>query len=95
MFLAIVIVSVVLLGVILTCIVAVAPLAEEGVYPLDYRGMLASGNPLMYPNLVATSGYRWKECRFGHTTLSEVESPHPGLHEGIVRTTFEVIVGNT
>ena len=69
--------------------------AEEGVYPLDYRGMLASGNPLMYPNLVATSGYRWKECRFGHTTLSEVESPHPGLHEGIVRTTFEVIVGNT
>ena len=69
--------------------------AEEGVYPLDYRGMLASGNPLMYPNLVAASGYRWKECRFRNATLSEVESPHPALHEGAVRTTFEVIVGNT
>jgi len=69
--------------------------AENGVYPLDYRGMLTTSNPLMYPNLVASTGYRWKECRFRNATLSEVESPHPGLHEGAVRITFEVIVGNT
>tara|TARA_Y100000310_G_C20658386_1_gene803260 strand:- start:1092 stop:2081 length:990 start_codon:yes stop_codon:yes gene_type:complete len=66
--------------------------AEDRKYPLDYRGMLASGNPLMYPNLVAASGYRWKECRFRNSVLSEVESPSPNLHEAVVRTTFEVVI---
>ena len=67
--------------------------AEDQKYPLDYRGMLASGNPLMYPNLVAASGYRWRECRFSNSVLSEVESPSPNLHEAVVRTTFEVVIG--
>ena len=67
--------------------------AEDEKYPLDYRGMLASGNPLMYPNLVSPTGYRWRECRFRNSTLSEVESPNPNLHEAVVRQTFEVIIG--
>ena len=47
----------------------------------------------MYPNLVAASGYRWRECRFSNSVLSEVESPSPNLHEAVVRTTFEVVIG--
>ena len=70
--------------------------AESGAYPLDYRGSVVD-NPLMYPDLItqAPSGYRWRTCRFTDATLSEVESPHQNLHEGVVRTTFEVVVGNT
>ena len=69
--------------------------AASGAYPLDYRGARVD-DPLMYPDLVVSSpdGYRWRKCWIGKSTLSEVESFHPSLHEAIVRTTFEVVVGN-
>lgn len=62
-------------------------------YPLDYRGMLVGSK--MYPDLVdPNTGYRWYECRFIDTTISEVESLNPDFYQGIIRTTFEVIIGN-
>jgi hypothetical protein len=70
--------------------------AASSMYPLDYRGELVS-NPRMYPDLVedwAPNGYRWRKVWWRDSVLSEVESPSPALYEGIVRTTFEVIVGN-
>lgn len=57
-------------------------------YPLDYRGMKIGSN--MYPDLI--SDYRWKECRFVDSTISEVESISSNLHQGIIRTTLEVII---
>jgi hypothetical protein len=61
-------------------------------YPLDYRGMLVGSN--MYPDLVDVSGFRWKECRFSDTFISEVESFNPNIYQGVVRTTFDIIVGS-
>jgi hypothetical protein len=66
-------------------------LADAGKYPLDYRGMLDSGNPLMYPNLVSATGYRWKRAWFRESVLSSVQSVNPDLYEAVVRTTFEVL----
>ena len=66
---------------------------ESTGYPLDYRGMLVGSN--MYPDLVAaTGGYRWYECRFADMMISEVQSIHPSLHQGIVRLTADVILGD-
>jgi len=67
--------------------------AESTGYPLDYRGMLVGSN--MYPDLVDSgNNYRWRECRFTDVIISEVESFALDLHQGIARTTFEIIVGN-
>lgn len=66
--------------------------AEATGYPLDYRGMLVGSN--MYPDLVETGAYRWYECRFTDVNISEVESINPNLHQGTVRATLEVIIGN-
>ena len=66
--------------------------AEATGYPLDYRGMLVGTN--MYPDLVGVSGYRWQECRFTDSVIAEVESLNPNLHQGTVRATVEVIIGN-
>ena len=67
--------------------------AEATGYPLDYRGMKIGDN--MYPDLVDTDGYRWAECRFTDVVMAEVESINPNLYQGKVRTTVEVILGNT
>jgi hypothetical protein len=64
-------------------------IATAEVGPLDYRGMLVP-NSLMYPAFVNLP-YRWKRCTFTNTVISEVESYNPMFHEGIVRTTFELI----
>lgn len=67
--------------------------AEATGYPLDYRGMLVGTN--MYPDLVdANDGYRWQQCRFIDSVISEVESLNPNLYQGVIRTTLEVIIGN-
>jgi len=64
-------------------------------YPLDSRGELIA-SPKMYPELVDTAangGYRWIESVFLRSVVSEVESIHPALHEGVVRLTLEIIWG--
>jgi hypothetical protein len=63
-------------------------------YPLDYRGELTGSN--MYPDLIDEDiGYRWNRCFFANSVVSEVESIHPSLHEGIVRTTAEIVLGGS
>jgi hypothetical protein len=64
--------------------------AQTGAFPLDYRGMLTG--TLMYPDLVAEDGYRWKSCTFNNNNISNIESIHPNLYEGVVRSTIEVIL---
>jgi hypothetical protein len=64
-------------------------IALSGAYPLDFRGMLLPGG-LMYPELVSPP-YQWKRCRFENTTVSEVRTMNPRLHEGTVRTTLKVL----
>lgn len=63
--------------------------AVSGRFPLDYRGMI---NPsgLMYPSLIQEP-YFWYHARMTQTIVSEVYSHNPMLHEGTVRTTFEII----
>ena len=39
-------------------------------------------------------GYRWKQCRFMNTVVASVETFNPHLHEGTVRTTCEIILGD-
>ncbi|KKK61261.1 hypothetical protein LCGC14_3016110, partial [marine sediment metagenome] len=36
----------------------------------------------------------WKKCTFKNSVVSEVDSWHPRLYEGTVRTTCEIIVGS-
>jgi len=67
-------------------------LAASGEYALDYRGMFVGTK--MYPDLVspiADGGYRWKRLRFENTRSVESQGIHRSLHEGVVRTTCEVI----
>lgn len=66
-------------------------IAADTGYPLDFRGMLLP-NPNMYPAFVQSgSKYRWKKCQFINTTVSEVRTMNPRLHEGTVRTTARVL----
>ncbi len=71
-------------------------IARSGVSPLDYRGMTIA-NPPTYLQLVnedASGGYRYKRCFMKNFILSEVEAFSPYLHEGTVRGTLEVILGD-
>ncbi len=64
-------------------------------FPLDFRGMKTGDN--MYPDLVnvaQSGGFRWRQCRFADSVISEVESPNPNLFQGVCRVTTEVIFGN-
>lgn len=66
-------------------------LAADTGFPLDFRGMLLPSSR-MYPFFVQfTSKYRWKTCRFINTSISEVRTMNPRLHEGTVRTTLQVL----
>ena len=67
-------------------------IAQSGVFPLDFRGMLIG--TLMYPDLVADNAYRWTSCRFTDNRISNIESIHPNLFEGVVRSTLEVVLGS-
>jgi len=67
-------------------------LITNGAFPLDYRGMLTGTN--MYPDLVQDSTYQWRKCRFVDNHISYIESIHPHLYEGVVRSTLEVVLGN-
>lgn len=66
-------------------------IANDEAFPLDYRGMLVD-NPKMYPELVDT--YTFHVCRLVSTTVSEIQSLTPKLHEGTVRMTLEVILAD-
>ena len=66
-------------------------IAQSGAFPLDYRGMLTGTN--MYPDLVAENGYRWRSCSFNDNRISNIESIHPNLYEGVVRSTLEIVLG--
>jgi hypothetical protein len=69
-------------------------IAENSGYPLDYRGMKIGTN--MYPNFVADgSTYQWKKCYMRNAIVAETESLNPYLHQGVVRTTMEVVMGDT
>lgn len=64
-------------------------------FPLDYRGMLVGTK--MYTDFVAATGdggFRWKKCYITDTNAFEVESWHPGLHEGKVNLKLEVVIGD-
>ena len=65
--------------------------AAADAFPLDYRGMRTGSN--MYPDLVSSTGYRWKMCTFTNAAVSNMETPHPQLYAGVVRITMEVVVG--
>lgn len=64
---------------------------QAGVVPLNSSGVKI--NTLVYPNFVSETGYRWKKCRFTNSMLTEVETVHPQLFEGTVRSSLEVIIG--
>jgi len=67
-----------------------------GGWPLDGYGDLTGVN--MYPDLVdtiANGGYRWNQCHMMHSAVSEIESLHPNLFEGIVKTTMEIVLGGS
>lgn len=66
-------------------------MANSGVFPLDYRGMLIG--TLMYPNFVAEDGYRYIKCTFENNNISAIESIHPNLYEGVVRSTLSLVLG--
>jgi hypothetical protein len=71
-------------------------MVEQTGFPLDYRGMLVGSK--MYPDLVAATGddgFRWKKCYIVDSNSSEIESWSPNLHEGVVRLSLEVVVGDT
>ena len=62
--------------------------AQNDVYPLDYNGNLKN-NALMYPDIVNT--YPWRKCLLKNISLFEIDSPHPNLHQGMIRATTEII----
>jgi hypothetical protein len=67
---------------------------ENDDFPLDENGSLVGSKT--YPELVATEGdggYRWRQCHMTRAVVSELQSIHPKLHEGTVRTTMEVVLG--
>lgn len=59
-------------------------------YPLNYRGEYIKNNT--YPILTSSTGYRYKEARMTHATISDAQEITPNLHLGVVRTTFETIL---
>lgn len=63
-------------------------IAQNDVYPLDYNGDKKT-NPLMYPDMVKQ--YPWRKCWIKNVNLFEIDSPHPGLHMGMIRATLEII----
>jgi hypothetical protein len=63
-------------------------LAQDDNYPLDYNGDLKP-SALTYPEILEQ--YKWRKCWWKNVVLSEVMSPHHRLHQGSVRTTFEII----
>lgn len=62
-------------------------------FPLDYRGERINGT--VYPDIVGDTDYRYKKCRFIRTEVSEVDTWHPRLYEGTVRTACELVFGNS
>ncbi len=67
-------------------------IAASGAFPLDFRGERIGTN--VYTDFVDSDLYRWKKCTFKNSVVSEVDSWHPRLYEGTVRTTCEIIVGS-
>lgn len=67
-------------------------IAQSGAWPLDYRGMVTGSN--MYPDLVSSSGYRWKKVKFTNSIISDTITVSPKLYTGIVKTSMEVALGN-
>lgn len=68
--------------------------AQNDDFPLNSEGELVGD--MMYPELVAApedGGYRWRQCHMANAVVSELQSVHPNLHEGTVRTTMEVVLG--
>jgi len=65
--------------------------AESGVYPLDYRGMVVS-SPKNYDDIVETPQYRYLLARLTDVVITEMDSYTQRLHEGTVRATFEVVL---
>lgn len=63
-------------------------LAKDDRYPLDHHGDVKN-NPLMYPDIV--DAYKWRTCWIKDVTLFEIDSIHPGFHQGMVRATVEII----
>ena len=66
-------------------------IVAAGAWPLDSVGNIANSN--VYPDLVAEDGYRYKECWFEDSVLSEVEAVHPDLYEGTVTATLQTVYG--
>ncbi len=67
---------------------------QEDDFPLNQNGELVGSKT--YPELVADEvdgGYRWRQCHMAKAVVSELQSIHPNLHEGTVRTTMEVVLG--
>lgn len=69
-------------------------ISESGDFPLDFRGELVGTK--MYPDLVEPDGvgYRWKTCHFTNAQAAEIDSINPALHQGVVRLTAEVVLGD-
>jgi len=63
-------------------------LAQNEQYPLDYNGDIIS-NFINYPEIV--DSYRWRKCWLKNTNLFEIDSVHPGLYQGGIRITAEII----
>jgi hypothetical protein len=63
-------------------------LAQDEKYPLDYNGDIIN-NHLNYPNIV--ENYKWRKCWIKNVNLFEMDSMHPGLYQGAVRFTTEII----
>lgn len=67
---------------------------QDNNFPLNEDGELVGS--YMYDDLVKApedNGYRWRQCHMANSIVSEVQSVHPKLHEGTVRTTMEVVLG--
>jgi len=63
-------------------------LAQNEQYPLDYNGDTIV-NFINYPEIV--DSYRWRKCWIKNTNLFEIDSTHPGLYQGGIRLTAEII----
>jgi len=63
-------------------------LAQDDAYPLDHNGQLKT-NGLMYPEII--NNYAWRKCFIKNINLFEIESVHPGFHQGMARATLEII----
>lgn len=65
--------------------------ADDG-WPLNSNGYLVGAK--MYPDLVnLANGYRWTQCHMRNAVVSEIDSLHPHLFEGVIRMTMEIVIG--